>query len=126
MAGAFDMGDVIVAAEGQDRVVVEDTVLDKLWKTHPAFPGPDLRQVAFQARQPTRQMTLSTGAKLIENPNPYEIELSGFLTAFTEKNQIGVIGVISDNFNLCLKKKSRPECFQDLISFWRFFLGKLQ
>ena len=86
----------------------------------PGFPGPDLRQAA--------------GAKLIENvsPKPYEIKLSGFLTALerhgdlTEKNQIGVIGVISDNFDIPLKKKSTPACFQDLISFWKFFLGKLQ
>ena len=114
MAGSFDIGDVIVAVEGQDGVVVDDGVLVKLWKTRPRFPGPE---TAFQTRQPTRQLTLSTGAELIKNVSqkPYEIELSGFLTAqerhgaFTEKNQIGVIGVISDNFDIRLKKKSKPE-----------------
>ena len=51
--GPYDMGDIIVAAEGQNGVLVEDQVLDKVWKRAPGFPGPDLRQAAFEASQPT-------------------------------------------------------------------------
>ena len=135
MAGPMDMGDIIVAEEDGDGVLVDDVFMDKQWKTHPGFPGADLRQAAFQAAQPTRRETLSTGPDLIRrltSSKPYEIELSGWLTAldrhgaFAEKNHIGVIGVISENFDMRLKKMEQPECFQKLISFWRFFLEKLQ
>ena len=67
MAGPFNMGVIIVAGEGQDGVLVDDRVLDKLWMTCPGFPGSYLRQAAFQARQPTEQKTVSTGVELIEN-----------------------------------------------------------
>ena len=77
---------------------------------------------------------LVNGAQLITEslPRPYEIEASGFLTAldrhgtFKEKNQIGIVGVITDNFDVHLKKKATRECFSDLTSFWGFFLEKLQ
>ena len=60
------------------------------------------------------QTPISTGAKLITKTSslPYEIELSGFLSAlerhkaFNEKNQIGFVGVITNNFGINLRKKN--------------------
>ena len=74
----------IIAAEAViDRSVVEDRVQDTDWNTRPGFPGLTLKNVAFESPQPTRQVTLVTGAQLITEslPRPYEIEASGFLTA---------------------------------------------
>ena len=132
-AGTFHMGQLIVAGEAEG-VVVEDTVLGKQWKPKPGFPGPSLRQVAYETTQPLTQTTITTGAELIWKtcPQPYEIEASGFLNAlerhgaFNEKNQIGIVGVVTDNFDINLKKKSVPECFQDLLDFWKFFLNRLE
>ena len=136
MAGAYDHGDIIVAAEATpEGTVVEDRVQDTVWVTRPGFPGLALKNAAFESPQPTRQVTLVTGAQLITAalPRPYEIEASGFLTAldrhgaFKEKNEIGIVGVITENFtDVRLKKKATRECFSDLRSFWGFFLDKLQ
>ena len=135
MAGTFDMGDIIVAGEGEDGVVVEDLVLGKKWMPLPGFPGPQLRQVAFEVDQSVIQKTISTGAELTKkvSTNPYEIEASGFLTALerhgaiNENSQFGIVGVISDNSGTTsLKKKSPIECFEDLIKFWKYFLEKLE
>lgn len=134
-AGTFHMGELIVAGEGEvGGIVVEDTVLGKQWKPQPGFPGPSLRQAAYATMQHLTQTTITTGAELISKtcPQPYEIEASGFLNAlerhgaFNEKNQIGIVGVVTDNFNINLKKKSAPECFQDLLDFWKFFLNRLE
>ena len=32
----------------------------------------------------------------------------------------------TDNFNINLKKKSVPECFQDILDFWKLFLNRLE
>ena len=66
MAGTYDHGDIIVAAEAvTDRAVVEDRVQDTVWNTRPGFPGLTLKNVAFESPQPTRQVILVTGAQLI-------------------------------------------------------------
>ena len=134
-AGTFHMGQLIVAGKAEGcGIVVEDTVLGKQWKQHGGFPGPNLRQAAYATTQPLTQTAIKTGSELISKtcPQPYEIEASGFLTAlerhgaFNEKNQIGIVGVVTDNFNINLKKKSVPECFQDVLDFWKFFLNRLE
>ena len=107
---------------------------DKVWDTRPGFPGLALKNVAYKSPQTTRQVPLVTGAELITEdlPRPYEIEASGFLKAldrfgaFKEKNQIGIVGVITQDFDVGRKKKATSECFSDLKSFWRFFLEELQ
>ena len=55
MAGAYDHGDIIVAAEAMpEGTVVEDHVQDTVWDTRPGFPGLALKNAAFESPQPTR------------------------------------------------------------------------
>ena len=133
-AGTYDMGEIIVAVEDKDSgIIVEDHVMKKKWGARLGFPGPMLRQAAYETPKPLARTAIETGADLISEtvPLPYEIESSGFLCAlerhgaFNEKTQIGIVGVVTHNYNIELGKKTPAECFQDLIEFWKFFLNRL-
>ena len=88
----------------EDKLTQEDvTFNEKVMGIARAVSG--LRQAAHESSQTVKKATLSTGPELTDwSETPYEMEASGFLTAlerrgaFSEKNQIGLVGVISDNF----------------------------
>ena len=84
MAGTYDHGDIIVAAEAvTDRAVVEDQVQDTVWNTRPGFLALALKNVAFEsppANSPSHNCHWGSAHHRIK-----------------EKNQIGIVGVITEN-----------------------------
>ncbi len=134
VAASLDCGDIIVAAEGDGELVVDDFYEDKKWTVPPGFPGSELKQASFASQLPTTRTPISTGPKLVTHAHrfPYEMEMSGFLEALSrhgalkERNQIGFVGVVTENFgNDDLTQRSTSDCLEDLASFWNFFLERL-
>ncbi len=91
-------------------------------------------EAAFASPFLTKQTSISTGPKLVTRPQPlpYKIEASGFLSAIdrygglTEKNQVGLVGVVADNVGVALGRKPVPECMQILVFSGEFFLARLE
>ena len=134
MEAPLDCGHIVVAEENKEGVIVDDFVKGQKWGPQPGFPGAELRQATFASEHTTLLTPICTGPRLTRTAFrfPYEMEMSGFLDAlsrhgvFNERNQIGCVGVVTDNFhNTDLAKKPPVACMEDLASFWRNFLENL-
>ena len=136
MAASAHCGTLVVAAEGQDGLVIDDYTESpsKAWKVAPGFPGNDLQQASFSYGPEIFRTPICTGGNLVDKaqPLPYEIEMSGFMTAlqrrgaFVDTNRIGFVGVVTSNFeNSQLSQGKNPDSMDILAQFWKYFLNSL-
>ena len=134
MAASAHCGTIVVVAEGQNGLVIDDYTESKAWKVAPGFPGNDLQQASFSYEKEIYRTPICTGGKLVDNaqPLPYEMEMSGFMTAlerhgaFVDTKRIGFVGVVTSNFeNPMLSQGSNPDSMDILAQFWKYFLNSL-
>ena len=129
MAASAHCSTIVVAAEGQNGLVIDDYTESKAWKVAPGFSGNDLKQASFSYVQEIYRTPICTGGKLVDNaqPLPYEMEMSaGFMAAlerrgaFVDTNRIGFVRVVTSNFeNPMLSQGSNPDSMDILAQFWK-------